>query len=223
MPPLVLLAVPYVATGSIGDLYTGLFVTPRGRLESGYYGTAGPVALAFAVPTLAVLYALGRRGRSARKTDLVASAAVAALLLVSVATLAGYLTMWYVTTALLPVGVLVGVVVLLREDDAGVRARRAPLFLLLALTAFVALVQFPFGAPVYFCFVAPLAVLAWLAMFRHTAPACVGAPHLPDAAARGDRRFRVRGQPQRALPGRDPSERQHADRRPRPRIEPGSE
>ena len=121
MLPLVLLAAPYVATGSIGDLYTGLFVTPRGRLESGYYGTAGPVALAFAVPTLAVLYALGRRGRSARKTDLVASAAVAALLLVSIATLAGYLTMWYVTTALLPVGVLVGVVVLLREDDAGVR------------------------------------------------------------------------------------------------------
>jgi hypothetical protein len=27
------------------------------------------------------------------------------------------------------------------------------------------LVQFPFGAPVYFCFVAPLAVLAWLALF----------------------------------------------------------
>ncbi len=36
------------------------------------------------------------------------------------------------------------------------------------MSAFVALVQFPFGAPVYFCFVAPLAVLAWLAMFRHT-------------------------------------------------------
>ena len=168
MLPLVLLAVPYLATASVGDLYTGLFVTPRGRLESGYYGTARPVALAFGVPTLAVLYALGRRGRGARTTDLVASAAVVALLLVSTATLAGYLTMWYVTTVLLPVGVFVGVVAMLREDDADARARQAPLFLLLALTAFVGLVQFPLGAPVYFCFVAPLAVLAWLAMFRDT-------------------------------------------------------
>ena len=168
MLPLVLLAVPYLATASVGDLYTGLFVTPRGRFESGYYGTAGPVALAFGVVALAVLHALGRSGRGARTTDLVASTAVAALLLVSTATLAGYLTMWYVTTALLPVGVLVGVGALLREDDADAQARQAPLFLLLALTAFVGLVQFPFGAPVYFCFVAPLAVLAWLAMFRDT-------------------------------------------------------
>ena len=41
-PPARVLAAPYVVTGSLGDLYTGLFVTPRGRLESGYYGTAGP-------------------------------------------------------------------------------------------------------------------------------------------------------------------------------------
>ena len=45
------------------------------------------------------------------------------------------------------------------------------------MTAFVALVQFPFGAPVYFCFVAPLAVLAWLAMFRHT-PLHASAHHI---------------------------------------------
>ena len=65
MLPLVLLAVPYLATASVGDLYTGLFVTPRGRFESGYYGTAGPVALAFGVVALAVLHALGRSGRGA--------------------------------------------------------------------------------------------------------------------------------------------------------------
>ena len=166
--PLVLLAVPYLFTESLGDLYTGLFVTPRGRLESGYYGTAGPVALVFAVPTLGVLYAVGRRTRNAHTTDLVASAVVAALLLVSTTTLAGYLTMWHATTSLLPVGVLVGVAVLTRHAEPGVQAERMPLFLLLALSAFVGLVQFPFGAPAYFCFVAPLGVLAWLAMFRHT-------------------------------------------------------
>ena len=41
--------------------------------------------------------------------------------------------MWYATTSLLPVGVLVGVAVLARHADRGVRARRTPVFLLLAL------------------------------------------------------------------------------------------
>ena len=166
--PILLLAAPYLATGSLGDLYTGLFVTPRGRLESGYYGTAAPVAFVFAVPVLVVLLALRRRTRAARNADVAASVALGALVLVSTVTLVGYQTMWYTTTSLLPVGVFVGVAVLARHADPGARAPLTSVFLLLALTAFVGLVQFPFGAPVYFCFVAPLAVLAWLAMFRHT-------------------------------------------------------
>ena len=217
MLPLVLLAVPYLATASVGDLYTGLFVTPRGRLESGYYGTAGPVALAFGVVALVVLHALGRSGRGARTTDLVASAAVAALLLVSTATLAGYLTMWYVTTALLPVGVLVGVVACCERTMPTPKPGRQPLFLLLALTAFV-------GAR-------PVSVRrARLLLLRRAARGARLARHVPAhvactrrrtassrRAARGDRRLRVRRQPQRPLPGRDPSERQPAERRPRPR------
>ena len=166
--PIFLLAAPYLASGSLGDLYTGLFVTPRGRLESGYYGTAAPAAFVFAVPVLVVLLALRKRTRAARNADVAASVALGAVLLISTVTLVGYLTMWYTTTSLLPVGVIVGVAVLARHADPGARARQTSVFLLLALTAFVALVQFPFGAPVYFCFVAPLAVLAWLAMFRHT-------------------------------------------------------
>ena len=108
--PILLLAAPYLATGSLGDLYTGLFVTPRGRLESGYYGTAAPVAFVFAVPVLVVLLALRKRTRAARNADVAASVALGALLLVSTVTLVGYLTMWYTTTSLLPVGVFVGVV-----------------------------------------------------------------------------------------------------------------
>ena len=208
--------------GVIGDLYTGLFVTPRGRLESGYYGTAGPVALVFAVPTLGVLYASDGGPRSARTTDLVASA-VGGCAVARLDRDARRLPDDVVRDdALLPVGVLVGVGCCPR----GRRRRPGSAGAALPpprLTAFVGLVQFPFGAPVYFCFVAPLGVLAWLAMFRHTPLHASIAPHLPDAAARGDRRFRVRGQPQRPLPGRDPAERQLAERGPgsRSSLDPG--
>jgi hypothetical protein len=168
--PLAAVAAPYVLTGSLGDLYTGLFVTPRGRLESGYPGTAAPVALVFAAPTLVILTALRKHTAVARKTDIVATAALAAVLLLSAATLVGYVTMWFATTSLLPVGVVLGVVLLgrARTLEPGSASDRSYLVLLLGLSAFVGLVQFPFGAPVYFCFVAPLAMLAWVAMFRHT-------------------------------------------------------
>ena len=148
-----------------------MFVTPRGRLESGYYGTTAPAAVVFAMTVVVVLLVIRKSTRWARSVDFVAAAVLGGLLLLSVATLAGYLTMWYTTTSLLPVGVVLGAVLLARRRPAGAAhsAGESYLFLLLALAAFVALVQFPFGAPVYFCFVAPLAVLAWLAMFRHTA------------------------------------------------------
>jgi len=168
--PLAVLAAPYVLTGSVGDLYTGLFVTPRGRLDSGYYETTAPAAVVFAMTVVGVLLAIRKRARWARSVDVGAAAIVGGLLLLSAATLAAYLTMWYTTTSLLPVGVILGVVLLARArpSDASHSPQESSLFLLLSLAAFVALVQFPFGAPVYFCFVAPLGVLAWLAMVRHT-------------------------------------------------------
>ena len=157
------------ATGSLGDLYTGLFVTPRGRLAVGLLRDRRTARVRLRDSHDRRPVCRARRTREARRiTDIAASAVVVALLLLSTAALVGYLTMWYATTSLLPVGVLLGVAALARHAHRGGRARQSPVFLLLALTAFVALVQFPFGAPVYFCFVAPLGVLAWLAMFRHT-------------------------------------------------------
>jgi hypothetical protein len=167
--PVLLLIAPYLATGSQGDLTTGVFVTPRGRLSGeGYYPSPQPVSLAFAAPIVVLLFVVRSRARAARSVEIAAITTLAALLLLST-TVSGYVTLWYATTTLLPVGVMLGVVLLARPSAAGLGRDGSPLYLLLALSAFVALVQFPFAAPVYFSFVAPLAVLAWLAMFRHPA------------------------------------------------------
>ena len=74
------------------------------------------------------------------------------LLLLSTTTLAGYLTMWHATTSLLPVGVFVGVAVLARHAEPPALLypegeSDALLFLLLAMSAFVGLVQFPSSGP----------------------------------------------------------------------------
>ena len=219
--PLLFLAAPYLATGSLGDLYTGLFVTPRGRLESGYSGTAGPAAFIFAFPSSSSC-SLSARGRGRRATPTRRIPRAGRLLLISTVTLVGYLTMWYTTTSLLPVGIIVGVAVLARDADPGVRVRQSLVFLLLSLSAFIGLVQFPFGAPVYFCFVAPLAVLAWLAMFRHTPLHASSSRSFLRCSSRRSL-LRIRGQPQRPLLGRDCAEWKPADghSRPRSRLDPG--
>ena len=165
--PLALLLIPYAVTGSLGDLYAGILVTPQERLQTTYIGTAGPAAFVFALPVITVFCVCRRRGRGARGLDRAASAAVVVLLALTV-TLVGYQIMWYTTAALVPMGILLGVAWLAVSRRVAHVEERPVLFLLLALAAFTSLVQFPFGAPVYLCFVAPLAVLSWVAMFRST-------------------------------------------------------
>ncbi len=169
--PLALLLIPYVATGSLGDLYAGTLVNPQERLQTTYTGTDGPAAFVLALPVIAVFVVCRRRGRAARGLDRAASA-VALVLLASTVTFVGYQILWHTTAALLPMGILLGVALLggrLRGEHV---EERPVMFLLLALATFMSLVQFPFGVPVYFCFVAPLAVLMWLAMFHFTGFRC---------------------------------------------------
>ena len=78
--PLALLLIPYVVTGSLGDLYAGTLVTPQERLQTTYVGTAGPAAFIFALPVITVFCVCRRRGRAARGLDRVASAAFVVLL-----------------------------------------------------------------------------------------------------------------------------------------------
>ncbi len=66
--PLVLLAVPYLLRATVGTS-TRAVRAPRGRLETGYYGTARRLRSSSPSPTLGVLYAVGRRTRSARAAD----------------------------------------------------------------------------------------------------------------------------------------------------------
>jgi hypothetical protein len=76
---------------------------------------------------------------------------------------------------LLPALAVIGVVLLSRERVADLQAPllRARAMLLLAVTALCSLVQFPFTAPVYFMYVAPLVVLTALALYAYHRPAGV--------------------------------------------------
>jgi hypothetical protein len=65
-----------------------------------------------------------------------------------------------------------------RAADAGRPLLRAQTMLLLAVTGLFTLVQFPFAAPIYFCYVVPLLALAAVASLRYAPPLARAVPML---------------------------------------------
>ncbi|MEX1186475.1 MAG: hypothetical protein WEA80_07780 [Gemmatimonadaceae bacterium] len=166
----------YAWMGALHLLLDGLFVLPLLRLSFASVGPV-PITAVFAVLPLVLLAACSPYAR--RRSDLVDGAVLAAVA-TWVLWMAGtgprtYRFLWYSLLTLIPVMVVGGSALLARAarpaippGDGGAetaaRARRQILMLLLAMSATVSLVQFPFTAPVYFCYVAPFALLAALAL-----------------------------------------------------------
>src|SRR5512143_2045181 len=78
----------------------------------------------------------------------------------------GYPRIWASAQFLSITAVVAGCVALVRATRTGrlPATQRQALFCLVAMVATVGLVQFPYSAPSYFCFVAPLVVLALVAV-----------------------------------------------------------
>ena len=155
--PVAVFLLPYLRSGSAAALWHGVFTTPARRLDFAARGLPGAASALAALPVAALLgiVPLPRVG---------AQRAVLGLLLL---VLLGFLVLsrhavWYSVRPLLPLTVLVGVWQLGRAGADLAPQSRQQLFLVLSVAALVSLVQFPFAAPIYFAYVAPLAALAAL-------------------------------------------------------------
>ncbi len=78
---------------------------------------------------------------------------------------AAYIAVWSAAYWLVPLLVITGVVIVIRAGQSGLTAHQ-PLFLLLAVTALCSLVEFPYSAPIYFCYIAPLVILCGAALVQ---------------------------------------------------------
>jgi hypothetical protein len=164
--PVLLLFLPYLRHGGVGALYAGSVGAGIERISALHKGMQSvPVLLRAAWPVYLVLLVEVFSGprRALRIIPLVCGVA---LLVLAVQSGAGYRRLWFFSISVLP---LASAAVLV----AGVRAWRAqqvidPILLALGgITALQALNQFPFSAPVYFVFVAPLAIVTASATAAH--------------------------------------------------------
>jgi hypothetical protein len=194
--PLVVFAIPYALRGGLGDLYQGLFVDPFVRLDFMRRRPPQLKTMLNIVPVLAVLGMSARLPENRRLRVAGFLAVLCGLLLLLGSSWRVYPRVWFSMRSLIPVVTLCGIAVLwtvARSKGAGSIApashsARAPglrelqLFTFLSVTGLAGLVQFPFTAPIYFLYVAPLvalSVLAVVAASDRTAPFEVSGPMTP--------------------------------------------
>jgi hypothetical protein len=168
MLPLILLAIPYAATGSLGALLHGVFVAPATRLIDAAWP---PRPLAVALPAAALGLLTLSLGSALNRLRWV----VVGLTLGLVAAAFGggggdavYWLGWLALSQSTPFIVLAGSVVLVHRRLQQPAADRSwlPAFAALSAAGMCSLVQYPFAAPIYFSYVAPLTLVAAAAVWR---------------------------------------------------------
>lgn len=158
--PVACFLVPFVLGGAIGDWYRGVFVTPRLRLAQATYSLPSAAIMILEIPVAGLLaVGLTRLGRWDAWLSWGLLPALAVLLWQGSSEVAHQLVFLSVSHVV-PVVAVLAAWLLVRGGAGLSSARRQELLLVTALMAFVSLVRFPFAAPIYFCYTAPLVGLA---------------------------------------------------------------
>ena len=162
--PLAFFVLPYVASGAVGDLIRGLFVLPARRVQAAAMALPPPYTLTLALPYAALL-ALPVLPKLAERILAAALAATLAVVLWK----AGddtfvYLSIWWGLRPLVPLAAIAAFVVLARPGSTRDAAKHQLVFLFAAVAAMTSLVQFPYAFGIYFCYAAPLVMLAIAAL-----------------------------------------------------------
>lgn len=163
--PIAIFLVPYVRSEAIGALIEGVFVTPTKRFGAATMRLPHIDNLLVAVILLPLsgIVPVGRNGPS-RITRLVVGIGLAAALVLAGRNAWVYQYTWGTMRGMIPLAILLGLSLLASRENQLPADQRQRLFLLLAACGLCALVQYPFAAPVYFFYVAPIAVLAGVAV-----------------------------------------------------------
>lgn len=166
LTPVVIFAAPYVGSGSTGALLHGIFSAGMARAGSlAIYDPLGAAFLMLPIPLLAII-AIGLFARRGADILVGGFVALAGLLLLLASGKHELITQLIFESAqmLAPIAIVIGAIELMFQTNGVGGIRQQQLMLLLSLSAVCGLVQFPFAAPIYFCYYAPLLILAIFAI-----------------------------------------------------------
>jgi hypothetical protein len=163
--PVVWLLLPYALRSQLGDFVNGAFVLPQKRVAYASYLMPGVGAVVASVPLVALVLASARLGFVTRLmvSRVLLWAAAVFLPIYALWDVRSYQLVWQSARA---IATLLPIAICWRLASGRVQQpdQRAVLFASAAILSWVALNQFPFAAPIYFCYVTPLAVVAAIAV-----------------------------------------------------------
>jgi hypothetical protein len=167
--PIVVFLAPYARSDALGALWHGVFVLPTKRFEFARMDLPEPWTMLVALAPAALFWRARRWSPPRRQRVALVLGLCLLAALVYGDRLPVYRGVWYMIRPLVPVTVLAGVALLLSGTPSA--PRRQALVLLLAVAQLGSLVQVPFAHAIYFCYVAPLGLLAALAVLATWDPA----------------------------------------------------
>jgi hypothetical protein len=165
--PIFAYLIPYIRGHTVTALLRGVFILPARRIAGASMSPPELLSLLAVVPTAALFAMAALRGRRFRLLLPIAAAlSLAGVWYLSAREEYVYQAVWYSAANLIPVLILAGVAVLtIRSAIGGTPGlRQQQLMLLLSALSLCSVVQFPFSAAIYFCYVAPLVALTLFAL-----------------------------------------------------------
>jgi hypothetical protein len=170
--PLLVFLIPFVVSGALHDFAHGLLALPTRAIRSAAIAPVSAINMVTIAPFIAPVligYEFRRLGRLI--TGSILALAACAILIFSAKYPVLQLFGWYSLRTAIPVFVLSGVAILWVSGRQGKLSpvRQQQIMLIVCVAALCSLVQFPFAAEVYFCFVAPLLILTANALFASAA------------------------------------------------------
>jgi hypothetical protein len=169
--PLAVFAVPYIHGNAVHALLTGIFLLPFKRVWGAHFSSPEISQIASSLCLVAILI-LGARIRGVGRWGVSVTTAglVAYYLVASAHEWVLYQRLWHAAYWLTPILAVSGALLILSERrNTGMETgsyERQQLFLILAVMTLSGLVQYPFSAPIYFCYVAPLVILGAVSVLR---------------------------------------------------------
>jgi len=164
--PIVVYVLFYWQRHALGDLIRGMLILPQRRLIDPAEATMIPphfwLALIPVLPFAWIILDGRRRPMSQEQFLTVLSVGVFAALLCTSTYILIYRSVWAIVrhlTLLVTVTGVVSLIALSKSDDRGSQRQQA-VFLLVAMSALMSLITFPYAAPIYFLYVAPMSILA---------------------------------------------------------------
>jgi len=166
--PLMVLLIPYLLSGSVQDLVSGIVATPKRALQFEAMAPVNPINMVTIAPFILPVilgYEFRRLGRVICGSIFALFAC--AILVFSARYPVLYAFGWHSLRTAVPALVLAGCAILWVSGRQGKLSamRQQQIMLVLCVTALCSVVQFPFGAEVYFCYVAPLLLLTAHSLF----------------------------------------------------------